>query len=43
MRICIESSVFYKRKLASLVLGMAEVADVGISEERSKTGVDGVV
>jgi hypothetical protein len=35
--------VFYKHKAASLVLGMAEVAGVGISEERNKTRVGGVV
>jgi hypothetical protein len=35
--------VFYKHKLASLVLGMGEVAVVGISEERNKTKVVGVV
>jgi len=37
IRICIESSMFYKHKPASLVLGVAEVAGVGISEEHNKT------
>jgi hypothetical protein len=34
--------VFYKHKPASLFVGVAEVAVVGISEERKKTRVGGV-
>jgi hypothetical protein len=33
----------YIHKPASLVLGVAEVAGVGISEERNKMRVDGVL